>query len=307
MGGDAGRAVNKSITVIVGCWVFAMVCGHAVAQTFGPRAAEEAPLRRQSWLVPSPDPATPSRAILFRPAGDGPFPLAVIAHASTQSGVRRLMMVREPEYPALAAVLVAHGFAVLVPQRPGHGPTGGPYLEDQDGCDEADYDKSGRVTAEAIRMAMAFMERQPFIRPGGVLLIGHSAGGWGALAMAADDPATVSRIIAFAPGRGGQPGDRPNVVCAPDTLIATAAAFGRGAHIPVTWIVSENDTFFAPAFARQLADAFRAGGDKVDFRLLPPSGGEGHWLAEREEAGARLAEVLDAARKPPARGSRAQR
>ena len=79
-----------------------------------------------------------AHAVLFRPPGDGPFRLAVIAHASTQNVLRRAQM-PQPEYRALAAWLVARGFAVLVPERPGHGATGGKYLEDQGGCDEADY------------------------------------------------------------------------------------------------------------------------------------------------------------------------
>ena len=32
-----------------------------------------------------------------------------------------------------------------------------------------------------------------------------------------------------------------------------------------------------------MADAFRSGGDKVDFKVLPASGDEGHWLAETED------------------------
>ena len=43
---------------------------------FGPQGAEGEPNRLQQWLVPSPDPATPAHAVLFRPPGDGPFPLA---------------------------------------------------------------------------------------------------------------------------------------------------------------------------------------------------------------------------------------
>jgi hypothetical protein len=31
-----------------------------------------------------------------------------------------------------------------------------------------------------------------------------------------------------------------------------------------------------------MADAFRAGGGKVDFRALAAAGSEGHWLAETE-------------------------
>src|SRR6185437_5435963 len=47
---------------------------------YGAQGPEGTPNRRQQWLVPSPDPATPAHALLFRPPGDGPFPLALIAH-----------------------------------------------------------------------------------------------------------------------------------------------------------------------------------------------------------------------------------
>jgi hypothetical protein len=97
----------------------------ATAQSrFGPQGGEAAPNREQQWLVPSPDPDTAAHAVLFRPPGEGPFPLALIAHASTQSAVRRALM-PQPEYKVLSAWLVGRGFAVLVPERPGHGTTGG--------------------------------------------------------------------------------------------------------------------------------------------------------------------------------------
>jgi len=105
--------------------------------------------------------------------------LAVIAHASTQNVLRRAQM-PQPEYRALAAWLVARGFAVLVPERPGHGATGGKYLEDQGGCDEADYAKSGRATADEIAAAVGLVRKQSFIRPDGIVVVGHSAGAWGA-------------------------------------------------------------------------------------------------------------------------------
>src|ERR1700682_555864 len=154
---------------------------------FGAQGAEGEPYRLQQWLVPSPDPGTPSHALLFRPPRDGPFPLAVIAHASTQNVLRRAQM-PQPEYRALAAWLVARGFVVLVPERPGHGATGGRYLEDQGGCDEADYSRSGHATADAIALALDYLRKQSFIRQDGVVVLGHSAGAWGALALAREDP-----------------------------------------------------------------------------------------------------------------------
>ena len=129
-------------------------------------------------------------------------------------------------------------------------------------------------------------------------MIGHSAGAWGALALAGDHPSSVAAIIAFAPGRGGHANDLPGKVCAPHTLILGAGEFGKAARAKVTWLVAANDSYFPPAFSRQLADAFRSGGGKVDFRALPAHGSEGHWLVESETgvtlAGAELDRVLKA-------------
>lgn len=255
--------------------------------TFGSSGEEGEPLRRQQWRVPSPDTDVAAHALLFRPVGAGPFRLAVIAHASTQNVLRRAQM-PQPEYRALVAFLVAHGFAVLVPERLGHGATGGRYVEDQGGCDEADYARSGRATATEISLALDFLRKQDFVRQDLAVVLGHSAGGWGALALANADPNAISAIIALAPGRGGHANDEPNRICAPQTLLAAVAEFGKAARIPVTWLVATNDSYFAPAFSRQLADAFRGGGGKVDFRTLPAVGSEGHWMIE-SEAGVKAA------------------
>jgi dienelactone hydrolase len=266
----------------------------------GAQAPEGEPDRRQQWLVPSPDQAVAAHAILFRPPGEGPFPLAIVAHATSQNVLRRAQM-PQPEYRALAAWLVARGFAVLVPERPGHGATGGPYLEDQGGCDEADYARAGRATADSIAAALDFMRGQSFLRQDGVVIVGHSAGAWGALALAERNPKGVTAIIAFAPGRGGHANDLPNQVCAPHTLISAAAEFGKSARVPVTWLVAANDTYFSPALSRQIADAFRGGGDKVDFRVLAAVGSEGHWLAETESGVKAAASELDRALKAAAK------
>jgi hypothetical protein len=109
-----------------------------------------------------------------------------------------------------------------------------------------------------------------------------------ALALAGEDPKAVSAIVVFAPARGGHANDAPNHVCAPHTLITAAAAFGKGARVPVTWLVAANHTYFSPELSRQLADALRSPGGKADFSVLSASGSEGHWMAE-SEGGVRLA------------------
>jgi dienelactone hydrolase len=282
---------------------------------YGPQGAEGEPNREQQWLLPSPEGDRAAHAVLFRPPGAGPFRLAVIAHATTQNVLRRAQM-PQPEYRALAAFLVSRGFAVLVPERLGHGATGGAYLEDQGGCDEADYARSGRATADQIRLAMEYLRGQPSIRPDAAIVIGHSAGGWGALALAAEDPKSdrksdpksdlksdlkaISAIIAFAPGRGGHANDFENRICAPQTLLAAATTFGKGARVPVTWLVAANDTYFSPEFSKKLVDAFRGGGGKAEFRALPAFGSEGHSLPETEGGVKLAASELDRALKAQA-------
>jgi dienelactone hydrolase len=245
----------------------------------GAQGPEGEPNREQQWRVPTPDADVSAHAVLFRPQGEGPFRLALIAHATTQNVLRRAQM-PQPEYRALAAFLVARGFAVLVPERLGHGVTGGKYLEDQGGCDDADYVHAARATADEIALPLEFLRAQPFIRKDGVVIVGHSAGGWGALALAGENAKNISAIIAFAPGRGGHANDFPNQVCAPHTLVASAGEFGKTARVPVTWLVAANDSYFSPDLSRRLAGAFRSSGGKVDFRVLAPSGSEGHWLVE---------------------------
>ena len=173
----------------------------------GAQGAEGEPHRLQQWLVPSPNLATAAHAVLFRPPGEGPFPLVLIAHATTQNVLRRAQM-PQPQYRALA--------------------------------------------------------------------------------LASEDPKNVAAIVAFAPGRGGHANDFPNRVCAPHTLMAAAGEFGKAARVKVTWLVAANDSYFSPAFSRQLVDAFRGGGGKADFHVLPAHGGEGHWLVETE-GGVKLA------------------
>jgi dienelactone hydrolase len=252
----------------------------AWAQTFGSVSSEGEPARRQEWLVPSTEVGIPAHALLYRPAGKGPFPLALIAHASTQNALRRAQM-PQPSYTALARHLVARGYAVLVPERLGHG-RGGPYVEDQGDCADPDYEKAGRATAEQILHALAYMREQPFVGKGGAIVIGHSAGGWGALALADQSPQFVSGVIVFAPGRGGHADDVPGRVCAEERLRHAAHAFGRGSHVRVTWLVAANDSYFPPALSQRLAEAFKSAGGQASFKILPPSGDEGHWMIERD-------------------------
>jgi hypothetical protein len=44
------------------------------------------------------------------------------------------------------------------------------------------------------------------------------------------------------------------------------------------WIYTANDSYFAPALAKQMYDAFTAAGGRAEFLQLPPFGADGHQL-----------------------------
>jgi dienelactone hydrolase len=251
----------------------------ALSSTPGPQGTEDLPSRRQLWLIPSPVDGILMRATLFRPAGDGPFPLALINHGSDQDAIERSRM-PIPEFAALTEWFVARGYAVLVPQRPGHGETGGRYLEDQGRCSNANFERSGRATADSISAAIDFMTGQSFIKPDGIVVVGNSAGGWGALALASRNPQNVRAVINFSGGRGGRNLGKAGKNCSPKKLVATAGAFGRAARIPSLWLYAENDSYFPPDLSNRMAESYRAAGGAVEFHILPPATTEGHNLIQ---------------------------
>ena len=181
-----------------------------------------------------------------------------------------------PQYPALTEWLIAHGYAVAVPQRPGHGETGGPYYEAQGGCANADFAKAGQGAASSIAAAIDFLSRQGFVKKSGAVAIGHSAGGWGAVALTTHVLRPLAGAVAFAPGLGGRIDDVAGKNCASDRLVAASRTYGEKARVPALWLYAENDSYFPPALSKRLADAFRAGGGRGTYELLPAVGSDGH-------------------------------
>src|SRR5271167_1723226 len=108
------------------------------------------------WLIPSPQPGVLMRATVYRPQRAGASPLAVINHGSDQNEIRRFNYAT-PTYPTSAHWFAQRGYAVVVPQRPGHGQTGGRYLEDQGSCADADYLGAGLGTSASIQAAIDYM------------------------------------------------------------------------------------------------------------------------------------------------------
>jgi dienelactone hydrolase len=263
--------------------LLALLVAAAPVQAFAPSPGAYGPegprLREQFWLVPSPDPGILLRTSVFRPAGDGPFPLVVLGHGSQSHPEERIRLPLAMLWQ-MTEFFVAQGYVVALPERRGHGGTGGPYAEHNNPCRDPDFVRSGLETARDLAATIMFMRGQPFVADVPAIVAGQSAGGFGGLALASTDTRLVAGIINFAGGRGGRSERKANNNCAPQKLIAAAGTYGKTARtIPTLWIYAENDTFFAPWIARGMAEAYATAGGKVEFHMLPPFRDEGHVLA----------------------------
>jgi dienelactone hydrolase len=251
-----------------------------VKSVFGAYGPEGPRMREQFWLLPGADPTVPLRATVFRPGGspaEERRPLVMINHGSDAYTREAVSM---PVFYWLSRWFVERGYAVVLPQRRGHGATGGELAEGRDTCANPDHASSGQAAADDIEAALRFMQRQSFVDPARTVVAGISTGGWAALALAARNPPGLQLVVNFAGGRGGHAYGRVNAICGQDRLIAATAAFGAQARVPTFWAYAENDSFFGPELAAAMAAAWRAAGGSAEFNLLPAYGDEGHAMVD---------------------------
>ena len=246
----------------------------------GPAGAPLGPDHWQQWWVPINTPATGPQVFLletvvYRPSGDGPFPLVIINHGKPRDA-EFMVRAMHPGFDLAAGWFVDRGFAVAIPMRRGHGSSQGEISDIVGDCDHRDYFTSARMHASDIVGVIAYMQRQSFVDPNNVVVLGHSWGGLGALGVAYDAPRGVVGILNFAGGGGSF---APGQICGgADRLIADVGRLGTGDPIPQIWLYAENDHFFAPALAHAMFEAYRANARApITFVDLPPFDSDGHF------------------------------
>ena len=213
-------------------------------------------------------------ALLTRPDKPGRFPVAIINHGVARD--IRMIAAQAPEsYSGPAIVFAQHGYAAIVVNRRGFGLSSELLHNPVGPCSDRDYVRIGRDWAVDVLAAAARVRHEPWADPERILLVGHSAGGFAALAGATNAPPGVVGIIAFS-GAFGSPLE--DFVCQPERLIEAMHAFGENVHIPSLWIYAQNDHFFGPVLARQMFDAYTASGAPAEFDAAAPFGRDGHLL-----------------------------
>jgi dienelactone hydrolase len=294
-GSTTGIALPKTVLLLAAGLVAAafMTTGARANSPHGGFGPEGPRMREQLWILPGADPRTPLRATVFRPE-DRPtrVPFLDVAHRGVEDASRRRPLVvinhgsdastREavgmPVFYWLSRWFVERGYVVVLPQRRGHGATGGEFAEGRDSCARPDHYQAGQTAADDIEAAVRFMAGQSFVDPDYIIVAGTSTGGWASLAIAGRSIPGLRLVVNFSGGRGGHAYGRPHAVCHEEGLIAAAGRFAREAKVPTAWFYTRNDSYFGPDLATAMARRWSESGGSVDLRVLPSFGPDGHEL-----------------------------
>jgi dienelactone hydrolase len=237
-----GRMLAKGSRAAVLCVLV------AAAALPSARAAEKIDysLREEIHNVPVTAAGAAIVVTSFRPRGNGPFPWLVLSHgtATTIEASRAI-----GRYRPLSPVKewVRRGYAVVVPIRRGYGASGGERLGDSYGsCSRPDFRRAGEGAALDLLATVEWAKAQRDLDAKHWLLVGQSAGGFASIYTASKRPDGLVAVLAFSPGRGGDPDKRPGEPCASAQLADLYASIAPQIAVPVLWFYAENDQYIGP-------------------------------------------------------------
>lgn len=203
---------------------------------------------------------------IFRPPGEGPFPLLVMNHGKERGNPANQ---KRDRFLALSREFVKRGYAVVVPMRKGYSQSSGQYSEF--GCNMKD---NGQQQADDIVATLDALVKQPWVDRDRIVVAGQSYGGLATLAFGTRHYPGVQGLLNFA---GGLRIDGGNC----DWRSALATAFGNYAaatRLPSLWFYGENDSYFDHPLALRLQQAYQAAGGASQLITYGPFKADAHGM-----------------------------
>lgn len=188
---------------------------------------------------------------IFKPPGDGPFPVVIMNHGKRLGSPRQQGRDR---FVNLSREFVKRGYAVIIPMRKGFSNSTGEFADSH--CDMVN---DGHAQADDVQSTLEYLATQPWADKDRVLIAGQSHGALGTLAMGTRQIPGVRGLINFAGGlkyHGEGSCDWQN------SLVKAFADYGGKTTLPSLWFYGKNDSHFGPKLAARFHEAYtKAGGD----------------------------------------------
>jgi dienelactone hydrolase len=185
---------------------------------------------------------------IYRPPGEGPFPLLLMNHGKERG---KPAAQKRDRFLAMGREFVRRGYAVAIPMRKGFSKSDGIYSDF--GCNMHD---NGLVQADDIEAALHALKKMPWIDHDRVIVAGQSYGGLATMAFGTRQFPGVRGLINFAGGLRID-GD----FCDWKSALVTAFSnYGSRTSLPSLWFYGENDSYFDPSLAQRLQNAYQSAG-----------------------------------------------
>jgi dienelactone hydrolase len=189
---------------------------------------------------------------IFKPQGNGPFPMAILNHGLDTGDLHA-----QPRYRSayLARYFVSRGYVAVMPMMRGFAGSDGDYVSI--GCDA---EGEALRQAKDIRAVIGYMAAQPYIDANRIVVSGQSYGGWNTLALGALGVTGVRGLMNFAGGRIA-----PFCAGMQSNLAQGAGHFGAVTAVPSLWFYGENDSRFPPSVWQDMYRHYTAFGGEAEL------------------------------------------
>ena len=193
---------------------------------------------------------------IFKPPGDGPFPLVVVNHGKAAGDPRFDPRAR---YVSLTREFLKMGYIVALPMRPGFSKSTGTYVNSR-----CNIRAAGDVQADMIAEFISKFRTRPYVDGSNILIVGQSYGGLAAMALASRKIEGMKGVVNFAGGykyesTGGAPCNWQG------TLVEAFESYGKDARVPSIWFYGDNDSYWGSELPKALHAAYGKSGGKAEL------------------------------------------
>jgi dienelactone hydrolase len=200
---------------------------------------------------------------IYKPDGEGPFPIAIINHGKAPGDSRFQGRYR----PAIAArYFLERGYAVIVPMRQGFSKSSGSYIGG--GCN---VESNGRAQAEDVKAVLDYVVAQSWADKTRMIVLGQSHGGWTTLAFGALDYPGVKALVNFAGGLRQE-----SCSSWESSLAKGAAEYAKQTSLPSLWFYGDNDSFFNTPTYTGMFEKYTSAGGKAKLIAFGTFGSDSH-------------------------------